>query len=265
MIGKSIGFSHSPRSGIVGSCCGELFIELVGTNVGAQVRPKNVAAGSSFDVALSSRDNPALLIVASGRGRRLQLGPVDDSIGRPAGPAPPHKSPATRPDAHVDTRQLPALRPIEKIHIGCRQDANTGCINQPAMKNITGQGHVVVPQFRSPHHSCVGPHADFGLSQCRVRLLDEGKGAADSDENSDYRRVPAGYVAAHDDVADSPDLRTGGVPDGTTKNTGERDHPAGDGGTKGEVPARRGPRPKALLRSAVTPTHRTCSMSRRPK
>jgi hypothetical protein len=113
------------------------------------------------------------------------------------------------------------LRTLEEIHIGCQQDLYTGCIDQLAMKNITGRGHVVVPQFRPPCRSCVGPHADFGLSQRRVRLLDDGKGAADSDENSGHQRVPGTYVAAHDDVADSPDLRTGGVSDGTTKNTGE--------------------------------------------
>jgi hypothetical protein len=52
-------------------------------------------------------------------------------------------------------------------------------------------------------------------------MLYEGKGTAQADEDSGHRRVFAAYVAAHDDVADSPDLRTRGVPDGTTKNTGE--------------------------------------------
>ena len=232
-------------------------------NLGATAGPENVAARSSFDVVLSSEDNPALLIAAS--GRRLQLGPVDDSFRRPAGPAPPDESSARRPDAHVDTRQLPALGPIEEIHIGCQQELYTGCIDKPAMKNIAGQGDVVVPPFRPPHHLRVGSQTDFGLSQCRVRMLDEGNGAAHSDEDSGHRRVSAVYVPAHDDVADSADLRTRGVPDGTTKNTGERDHPTGNGRTEGEVPVRRGPRSKAILRSAVKPTHGMCSMSRRPK
>jgi hypothetical protein len=109
-------------------------------------------------------------------------------------------------------------------------------VDEPAIKNVTGQGYVVVPPYRSPHHSCIGSQADFGLSQRHVHLSYDCIRAARSEENPDYRRVFAVGVPAHDDVADPPDSRLRGVADRAAKNLRERDHPVGNGRTKSEVP-----------------------------
>jgi hypothetical protein len=171
------------------------------------------------------------------RNERLQLGPIDDPIRRRAPPTPADTPSATGPHAHVDTRQLPASRPVEEIHVNCPHAMYARRVDKPAIKNVTGQGYVVVPPYRSPHHSCIGSQADFGLSQRHVRLSYDRKGVARSEEHPGYRRVVAAGVAAHDDVADPPDSRIPGVADRAAKNLGERDHPVGDSRTKSKVPA----------------------------
>ena len=108
------------------------------------------------------------------------------------------------------------MRPVEQIHVGCR-DQYTGRVDKPAIKDVTGQGYLVVTPYRPPHHSCIGSQAYYGLSQRRVRLSYDRKGAAHSDENPGYRRVFVAGVPAHDDVADSADSRTRGVADRAAK------------------------------------------------
>jgi hypothetical protein len=110
-------------------------------------------------------------------------------------------------------------------------------VDKPTIKNVAGQGYVVVPPYRSPRHSCIGSQADFGLSQRHVRLSYDRKGVARSEEHPGYRRVSAAGVPAHDDVTDPSDSRIPGVADRAAKNLDERDHPIGDGRPKSEVPA----------------------------
>jgi hypothetical protein len=176
------------------------------------------------------------------------------------------------------------VRPVEEIYVGRPHHLHTGSVDEPTIKKITSQGYVVVPPCRTPHHLGIGSHANLGLSQRQLRLLDDRNSAARSDENTGNQRVSAAGVPAHNDVADSSDSRTGRVADWATKNMGERDHPIGDGRAKSEVPARRGPRPKTPFGSArvtfgrsetetghnqsivgLMPMVATCSTSRRPK
>ena len=63
---------------------------------------------------------------------------------------PADKPSAIGQHAHVDTRQLPALRPVEEIRIGCPHDVYAGRVDKLAIKNVTGQGYVVVPPYRPP-------------------------------------------------------------------------------------------------------------------
>jgi hypothetical protein len=142
-----------------------------------------------------------------------------------AGPAPGNESSSKRQQAHVDTRQLPTLRTIEEISVGCPHDLHPGRVDKLAIKNVTGKGHVVVPPDRPPLHSRVGSQADLGLTQCHVRLLHDRMGAAHLDENPGDRRVLVAGVPSHDDVADSPDSRARGIADGAANNVGDRYHP----------------------------------------
>jgi hypothetical protein len=59
------------------------------------------------------------------------------------------------------------------------------------------------------------------LSQCHIRLLHDRNGAPHLDENHCDWGVLVGGVPAHDDVADSPDSRTGGIADGAAKDVGD--------------------------------------------
>ena len=85
----------------------------------------------------------------------------------------------------IDQRKLPA----QEIYVRCTGELYTRRVDEPATKNATGQGYVVVPPYRAPHHSCIRSQPDFGLSQRHVRLLYYRVGAAHSDENACYRRV----------------------------------------------------------------------------
>ncbi len=173
--------------------------------------------------------------VRESRHEGLQLSPVDDPIRRRAGPAPGNESSSKGQQAHVDTRQLPTLRTIEEISVGCPHDLHPGRVDKLAVKNVTGKGYVVVPPDRPPLHSRIGSQADFGLSQCHVRLLHDRKCVAHLDENPCDRRVLVAGVPAHDDVAHSPDSRTRGIADGAANNVGDRYHPVSEGPVKSEV------------------------------
>jgi hypothetical protein len=127
------------------------------------------------------------------------------------------------------------LRPVEEIRVGCPHDLHPGRVDKLAIKNVTGKGYVVVPPDRPPLHSRIGSQADFGLTQCNVRLLHDRNGAAHLDENPCDRGVLVAGVPAHDDVADSPDSRTPGIADGAAKNVGERYHPVSEGPVKSEL------------------------------
>jgi hypothetical protein len=127
------------------------------------------------------------------------------------------------------------LRPVEEIRVGCPHDLHARRVDKLTIKNVTGQGYVVVPQDRPPLHSRIGAHADFGLTQCRVRRLHDRKAAAHLDGNPcDWRVLVAG-VPAHHDVADSADSRTRGIAHGAAKNVGERYHPVSEGPVKSET------------------------------
>ena len=137
---------------------------------------------------------------------------------------------------HVDTRQLPALRPVEEIRVGCPHDLHAGRVNKLAIKNITGKGYVVVPPDRLPLHSPIGSQADFGLTECRVRRMHDRDSAAHLDGNPSDRWVLVAGVPAHDDVADSPDSRARDSAHGAAKEAGKRYHPVGEGPAKSEMP-----------------------------
>jgi hypothetical protein len=77
--------------------------------------------------------------------------------------------------------------------------------------------------------------ADFGLTQCHVRLSHARKRAANLHENPSDRRVLVAGTPTHDDVADSPDSRTRVVADGAAKNVGKRYHPISEGPVEREV------------------------------
>ena len=152
-----------------------------------------------------------------------------------AGAAPGKEPSAKGHHAHIDARQLPALRPVEEIGVGRPHDLYTGRVDEPTIKDVAGQGYVVVPPDRPPRHSRIGSQPDFGLTQCHIILLYGRNGASRHDKNTGYRRVLIVGVPAHDDVVDSPDRHTRRIADGPAKNMGERDYPVSEGPAESEL------------------------------
>jgi hypothetical protein len=127
------------------------------------------------------------------------------------------------------------LRPIEQIRVGCSHDLHSGRVDKLAIKNVAGEGNVVVSPDRPPLHSRAGSQSYFGLTQCHVCWFHDRKDAAHLDENPCDRGVLVAGVPAHDDVADSRDSRTRVIADRAAKNVGKRYDPISEGPVDSEV------------------------------
>ena len=189
-------------------------------------RPNNPTAGHSRGTCRGRRCG------LPGRGRvgepgheGAQCSPVDDSIRRWAGPAPGSESSAEGQQAHVDTRQLPALRPIEEIQRRLPAPPAPRTCRQAGDQERHGKGLRRRPPRPAATTFARRIAGGFGSTQCHVRLLHDRKGAAHLDENPCDRRVLVAGVPSHDDVADSPDSHARGIADGAAENVGDRYHP----------------------------------------